>query len=298
MAAITSQNVAQAIVKLVAADALPGLLGNLRMGNLVNRQYEPVLANAGDTVNVPIPPILTANNIAESGSVQTQNPSLGNAQLTLSYHRESTFQIPDVTAAIASPDLRQVYLGSAVRAIAEQIETDILSITPNFTALASVGAFNTPLIEGTVDLAEQRLFDAKVPASEERYLALTSTAYSQLRQLGRFSELQTIGSGDSIVTGDLMRIKGMVGFRTQYLTPVGSNTTNLAFTRNAIGLVTRKLPQVGPGMGAIQEFVDLGGFGMRVTMSYQPNTLSQQFTVDVLYGIAVFRNNFGVQVLS
>ena len=56
MAAITSSNVANAIVKLVAADALPALMGNLVMGNLVNRDYEPALAQAGDTINVPIPP--------------------------------------------------------------------------------------------------------------------------------------------------------------------------------------------------------------------------------------------------
>src|SRR5580658_6260630 len=79
MPAITSTNVAQAIVKLVAADALPALVGNLVMGNLVNRNYEPVLAQAGDTVNVPIAPQLVANNIAEGFAVQLQNPSLGNA---------------------------------------------------------------------------------------------------------------------------------------------------------------------------------------------------------------------------
>jgi len=37
MPAITSSNVANALVKLVAADALPALMGNLVMGNLVNR---------------------------------------------------------------------------------------------------------------------------------------------------------------------------------------------------------------------------------------------------------------------
>ena len=47
MPAITSTNVAQAIVKLVAADALPALMGNLVMGNLVNRNYEPALGQAG-----------------------------------------------------------------------------------------------------------------------------------------------------------------------------------------------------------------------------------------------------------
>jgi hypothetical protein len=73
MPAITSTNVASAIVKLVAADALPALVGNLVMGNLVNRDYEPTLAQAGDTVNVPIPPALVANNIAEGGTVNPQN---------------------------------------------------------------------------------------------------------------------------------------------------------------------------------------------------------------------------------
>jgi hypothetical protein len=42
----------------------------------------------------------------------------------------------------------------------------------------------------------------------------------------------------------------------------------------------------------------MGNFGMRVVLSYAPNTLAQQFTVDVLYGVAVLRNVFGVPVLS
>ena len=77
MAAITSSNVANAIVKLVAADALPALVGNLVMGNLVNRDYEPVLAQAGDTVNVPIPPTMQANNILEGGIGADAEPEPG-----------------------------------------------------------------------------------------------------------------------------------------------------------------------------------------------------------------------------
>src|SRR5260370_12314586 len=107
--AITSANVANAIVKLVAVDALPALMGNLVMGNLVNRDYEPALAQAGDTINVPIPPTLVANNIAEGGTVQPQNPSLGNAQIVLNTHAEPTFQIPHITTLLASPHLLYVY---------------------------------------------------------------------------------------------------------------------------------------------------------------------------------------------
>src|SRR5512144_3187954 len=136
MAAITSTNVANAIVKLVAADALPVLVGNLVMGNLVNRDYEPVLAQAGDTVNIPIPPVMVANNIVEGGSVQTQNPSLGNAQIKLDTHAEATFQIPDVTKVLAVPDLLKLYMEPAVIALAEKIETDLLNLYSQFTANA------------------------------------------------------------------------------------------------------------------------------------------------------------------
>ena len=90
-------------------------------------------------------------------------------------------------------------------------------------------------------------------------------------------------------------------FRSQFVARTGSGpvtTHNLAFSRNALGLVVRRLPQPLPGTGAIAEYAELGNFGMRVTMSYQPNTLAQQFTVDVLYGTGVLRNSFGIQVNS
>src|SRR5579864_6144025 len=147
MADITSANLANAIVKLVAADALRALMGNLVMGNLVNRDYEPILAHAGDTVNAPIPPVLVANNIAEGGTVQAQNPSLGNAQIVLNTHAEATFQIPDVTKVLAVPDLLKLYMQPAVVALAERIESDILNLYSQFTANAAVGAAGMAITE-------------------------------------------------------------------------------------------------------------------------------------------------------
>jgi hypothetical protein len=303
MAVITSANVANAIVKLVAADALPALMGNLVMGNLVNRDYEPTLAQAGDTVNVPIPPTLVANNIAEGGTVQTQNPNLGNAPIVLNTHAEATFQIPDVTKVLAVPDLLRLYMQPAVVALAERIESDLLSIYPQFTSNAPVGTGGSPLTEATVDSAETALFAAKVPASASKYLVVDATAYSALRQIPRFSEFNTAGEAGlrALVDGAVGKMKDFYIFRSQFVTKTGSSPVtvhNLAFSRNAIGLVVRRLPQPLPGTGAIAEYAELGSFGKRVTMSYQPNTLAQQFTVDVLYGAGVLRSSHAVQVNS
>ncbi len=301
MAAITSSNVANAIVKLVAADALPVLVGNLVMGNLVNRDYEPVLAQAGDTVNVPIPPTMVAHNILEGGSVQTQNPDLGNAQIVLNTHAEATFQIPDVTKVLAVPDLLKVYMEPSVAAIAQKIETDLLNLYAEFNANTPVGTAATPITEAVIDAAETALFLAKIPASEQKYFVVDAATYSTWRQIPRFSEFQTAGDAGvkAVVAGTVGKIKDFFVFRSQFVAKTGTTTVtthNLAFTRSAIGLVIRRLPQPLPGTGAIAEYAELGNFGMRVVMSYHPDTLAQQFTVDVLYGCGMLRNAAGVQV--
>ncbi len=303
MSIITSANLTNAIVKLVAADALPALVGNLVMGNLVNRDYEPVLAHSGDTVNVPIPPVLVANNIAEGGTVQPQNPSLGNAQIVLNTHAEASFQIPDVTKVLAYPELLKAYMQPAVVAIAERIESDLLNLYSGFSANAPVGTAGTPVTEATIDAAETALFAAKVPASAPKYLVVDSNTYSQIRQIPRFSEYYSSGEAGlkALVEGNVGKMKDFFIFRSQFVQATGTspvNTHNVAFSRDAMGLVVRRLPQPLPGTGAIAEYAEMGNFGLRIVMSYQPNTLAQQFTVDVLYGAGVLRSNFGVQVNS
>lgn len=304
MPAITSANAAQAIVKLVAAEALAPLVGVLVMGNLVNRDYEPTLAQAGDTVNIPIPPVLISNNIAEAGSVTTQNPGLGNAQIVLNQHEEATFQIPDVTKVLAVPDLLKVYMQPAIIALGEAIETSLLNLYVNMTVNTPVGG-STAADEARFDLAETNLFNQKVPKGADKFVVVSGTTYGQLRQLPRFTDYQNVGpSGQpsAQITGMLPggpgadgKIKDFWVFRSQFV-PYNAGTTtrfNVAFARDAIGLVIRKLPMPIPGTGAVAEYAEIGNFGVRVIMSYQPNTLSQQFTVDVLFGCAVIRNNFG-----
>lgn len=298
MSAITSQNAAEAIVKLVASDALPALVGNLVMGNLVNRNYEATLASVGDTVNVPIPPIMASTNIAEGGSITTQNPSIGNANIVINVHAESSFQIPDVTKVLGHPQLLNMYMEPAIISLAERIETDLLKLYINLTANTAVGTGNTTITESTIDSAETSMFTVKVPESMQKFLITSGATYGDIRQIPRFTEEQTAGSGLPIATGTVGRLKSFYVLRSQYVQKVSTTTYNVAFVRDAFALVTRMLPQPIPGTGAVAQYGEMGGFGFRVVLSYQPNTLAQQFTVDVLYGLGVLRNVFGLQVLS
>jgi hypothetical protein len=310
---IVSSNVATAIVKLVAADFLPPVVGSLVMGNLVNRNYESTLAQAGDVVNIPVAPNFTANNIAESGSVTNQQKTLGNAQVILNRHIEASFAVPDVTKVLAVPDLLGLYTQSAIIAIAEQIETDLLSTYAQFNFNASTGTANTALTEAVLDTTETQLFTAKVPAGAPKHFVCSGAAYGQLRQIARFTEFQMTGpSGQPspMLTGQLAgavnaagangsgTLKGLTVFRSQYVQKVSTTTNNLCFHRDALALVVRTLPLPMPGTGAIGAYANFGNFGMRIIMSYTPSQLQQQFTVDCLYGVGVLRNNFGNLVLS
>jgi hypothetical protein len=164
-----------------------------------------------------------------------------------------------------------------------------------------VGTPGTAITESVIDAAETALFLSKVPPSEQKFIVVDAATYSAWRQIPRFSEFQTAGDAGlhALVDGTIGKIKDFFVFRSQFVPYTGTSpvtTHNLAFTKDALGLVIRRLPQPLPGTGAIAEYAELGNFGMRVVMSYQPDTLAQQFTVDILYGCGILRNSAGVQV--
>ena len=306
---ITLTNVATAVVKQVAAQGLAPIVGNLVAASVVNRDFEPMLAQYGDVVNVPIPPTAKANNIAEAGTVQFQQNNLGNAQIILNKHYEASFVITDIAKALATPDLLTLYMQPHVIALAEQIETDILGTYGQFNAVSSVGTANTIITEAVVDSAETGLFNAKVPQNAPKYLFVNGATYGALRQIPRFSEFQMTGpSGQPspMITGQLALAtgssngvaKGMTIIRSQYVSKVSTTTYNLCFHRDAIALAMRRLPLPMPGTGAVGTYMEYGGYSFRVIMSYAPGQLQNQVTIDCLYGTGPLRNNFAIQVLS
>jgi N4-gp56 family major capsid protein len=298
MALTISDNIMTAIPKFIAAEALPVLEANLFMGNLVNRNYEGALANSGDTVDIPVTPTMTANNIAETGTVQTQQLTLGNIPVTLTEHVEATFQISDVAKALTSLDLVRTYIQPAMLTIAERIESDLLNLGPLATFNPAQGASNTAPTEAVIDAIETAFFKARVPANEPKLVAVSADFYAALRQIPRFTETQTIGSGDAMITGEFGRLKNLNFFRSQLIVPVSSTTNNLAFTSSGIALVVRRIPLPPPGMGTVGAYAEYKNFALRVLMSYNASMLAPQVTVDVLYGVSALRNQALMQVLS
>lgn len=262
---VTSANVANAITKLVAVDALPAIVCEMVMGNLVTRDFDPQLAQIGDSVKV-----------YGSELIQLQLNSLA----------EATFQIPDVTRVLAVPDLLQLYMRPAANAIAAKIDDDLLSLPFKEYHPVSGGLMQT------VDTVDGMLFESGCGA-RDKFIVTDVNIYSEFRKMPIFSEYRSAGEAGLryIVDGSIGRIRNFYVFRC-----VNANGEAVAFTKDAAIMAIRRLPQPLPGTGAIAEYAEFGNFGIRVVMSYQPNTLAQKFTISVLYGCDVAAPSHAVKV--
>lgn len=175
----------------------------------------------------------------------TQNPSLGNAQIVLNTHAEATFQVPDVTKVLAVPDLLRLYMEPAVVALAEKIESDLLSMYAQFTADSVLGSGGTAITEAVVDQAETALFNAKVPARVPRYLVLGGDAHRRCGKSPGSASSSSAGEAGlrALIDGSVGRMKNFFVFRSQFVPKTGSTPTtshNLAFAKDAIGLVMQR----------------------------------------------------------
>lgn len=287
----TSRNVAVATLKLVAYDALAGLLSRLLVGNLVNRNYEPKFAEVGETVNVQIP-----------GLPEGSPDSL--REIRLENLAQATFVIPDASKTLCVPDLLNPHLEPVLEALAEKIERDLLNLYGGFRAnIPAVKVLGKTPAETEVDLAECCLFKAGVLPIRDKYLVVDADEYCLLKQAPQFKEFSTAG-----LAGINPLVRGPVGFLGNLFVIRSNNVAKsegetgskvlshgIAFAKEAIGLVIRRPPR-SLETDVLTEYAELGNFGMEVSMKYDSDTRSQQFTLRVLYGVAILKDSFGIQV--
>lgn len=294
-----STDLASQLVTVYANAALEPLVAVLKMGAMVNRFYESSFGEVGQTLNVPLPPVFTANDLSEGGSVQTQENQLTTAPLVINKHKEATFSIPQVTQSFTNLDLGVTYIRSAVAAVATAVEQDLINLYSGFTTNTAVGTYNTPITQTVLTDARKSLVNAKVPDQDKKYLVVHPDCYEQVLNIANMTLQYAVGDSQApLQTGSIGQRFGMNIVEHQLVVKSTNNTNNFLFAPNAAMLVTRQLPPIPAGLGAVSADMNYGNFVMRLTYSYKADNLAPQWTVSCLYGCAVLRNAFGVIVKS
>lgn len=301
MANINQTLVTASTPTIVAKAALKTLKEKINLPRFVNKDYDTEVAQFGQTIDITQRGTLSVNDKAVDTAVTLQTPSDSKVSVSLDKHKEVSFLIEDPAKAFAKPDILAGYTNDASDRIAEQLDSDISSLFSSFSS--SVGTAGTDIDRTVITNARQALTENLAPDSP-RYMVITAAQEQALLDNDKFSFANYTGSDEAFRRGNLGVAFGFDTFvNTQLPNGAGSpaGKVNFAFTRDAIVLVTRGLGvnQV-PGGGVFQSLVtdEDTGIVIRSTVSYNPDQLGIQVTLDMLYGVAQLRDEFGVQVLS
>lgn len=293
MANITTSQLDDSIATIVAAEALGYLKANTVLARLVRRDWDSEVAQHGQTVNIPFTGSLSVNDKAANTAVTLQTPADSKVSVTLNKHKEVSFLIEDIGRALARPDYLNAYMVDGMAVLAEQIDGDLAALYSGFSQ--SINA-TSGLGEASFREARRLLNAAKAPLAD-RFAVLhedAEYAYLGIEKAVNRDYSETLGAAAAgALTGRFMGFDVLVD---QKIATATSECKNLFFQRSAMVMVSRPLPPAPAGAGVFQRVMDEDGIGLRVTVSYNPDHLGVQVTIDVLYGVAELRDNHGVVV--
>lgn len=303
MANVTATTAAPYIPEIWANEGLEILRNNSVLAPLVTKDTDIATFEVGNTLSIPYPGTLVANDKTANTPVTKQIPTSTSTTVTLSKHKEVTILIEDFARAQAQPALMQDYIKAQVIALAEQVETDLISTYSSFSG--SLGTSGTDLSAATLRAINKKFTDNKIPRGNRHVLVSTKDSAALLADttLSTYFAFNSQNRGD--ITNGLIAsdIFGLQLHESQLVPAVAGtpvSTKDLAFDPGAIILASRALPQAPVGTGVAQATIadPVTGLVLRSSMSYNADNLGVQVTFDILYGFAVLRDAKGFVVLT
>lgn len=281
---------------IVAQEVLGQLKREFTLVKRVRRDFENEVAAYGKVVQVPTIGALTAADKAAATDVTVQDATSSSKSVTLNKHKESTFIIEDIDAALSRNDLLAAYAKSAQIALTEKVEDDLFALYAGFSQ--DVGTYGTDATAAQVRLARKKLTDGKAPRSDRTLILATKDVSALLTADSQFlASYNNTSDATKIAEGIIGRYMGFDVVESQGV-PLhdSTQTSSLAFHREAIALVVRPLGEIPAGMGAVSSVVSdpESGLSIRCILSYNANRLGVQCTCDILYGVAEMRDEFGI----
>ena len=197
--------------------------------NLVNRNYEGEIRNAGDTVKITTPAAITVG--AYSGTVSYQTPTSAQQSLLIDQDIYWAFELDDVDQAQANVNLMQAYMAEAADALAQNVDTNLAAL------YTGAGLTQIELDVGTSDfydimvLAGQQLDETNVPRAG-RWVVMSPKGYADLLQNANF--INATDAGATLVReGALGRVAGFDVLVSNNLTNTTASTYAYMYGTNA-----------------------------------------------------------------
>lgn len=201
------------------------------MVDLVNRDYEGEITQAGDIVHVRTFGSVTVNNYTRNSTISFQALTDPMVDLLIDQQKYFAFKVDDLDKAQANVDILEGYVQRAATAMRDVVDSRLLSHyvqvhTDNIigTDMAPITLTAANIYGYIIDLAER--LDKKNVAMDGRHLVITPQFKTLLLKAPEFT--RATGLGDSTITNG--RIGTIGGFNVHV-------TTNMAAVSGVLNLM-------------------------------------------------------------
>lgn len=237
------------------------------------KRFDSQVKGKGDVIHVP--KVAEISTTAKSRGVDVVPSAATESEFTLSInqHYYAAKDIEDLAKVQSAYDLRSVYTEALGYGISKKIDSAIGALVTGFSQ--TVGAGGTALTDANLTRAIQYLDDANAPESD-RYFVVRPSVKRDLLQMDKFVLWQNVNK-DRVNTGKIGEVYGIeVAISTNIsITDASPDVNNnMMFHKDAIACAIQQAP--------------------RVQAEYELRGLSTLLVVDTIYGVAEYRDTFGV----
>jgi N4-gp56 family major capsid protein len=265
----------------------------------------------GDTIHVPKPVRGDAHAKAENTAVTVQNATESEVQVSINKHFEYSRLIEDITDVQALSSLRQFYTEDAGYALAKQVDTDLHSLA---TGLGSAGSTSSTYLNNggtffvdasnglstytadTVVSADvftdagfrgiiQKLDDADVPMDGRSFI-IPPVVRNTIMGIDRYVSSDFVNNGQ-VTNGQIGQLYGIDVYVSTNCPTVEAAGDNSASSVDSLGALLLHTDAI----------VMAEQMGVRSQTQYKQEFLSNLFTSDTLYGVAVLRPASGLTLV-
>lgn len=239
-------NVLTQVMPKILAQGLLALRQQAVGIGLVNTNWGPEVAKQGDTINVPIPSAIAAQNVSPSNTPPaTDDIAPTTVPIPLQHWVEAPFYLTDKDLGeIIVSDVVNGQISEAVKSLANRVATDLYSEYKGvygFEGTAGTTPFGSGVEVGSATAARKRLNKQLAPMDDRR-LILDPDAEAAALGLRAFQDTSWRADADGIRNGQIGRKLGFDVFMDQLVpmhisTPLtaGAATVNGA---HAVGVTT------------------------------------------------------------
>ena len=274
---VTVTTAANFIPEIWSTEVLDAYIGELVLGALVDRRWEPDVKQFGDTIHVPN---LTAMNVASKTANAAVAFTANTAtMLNISINKDYVvaFRIDNMASVQANTNLRQMYTKRAGRDLAKTIDTSLADLFDGFAQ--TVGTLLVDITDENLQRASQYLNDANAPVPD-RSLVVSPATLGSIQKIDKFVRLDYHNiAGETAVEQALMS-SPIYGAKVYCTTQTNGDNTNghknAMFQKEALALVMQQEP--------------------KVFSQFDIDYLADSVVVEAIWGVTEMRDTSGVEI--